>query len=75
LGEVAQKIGAKKNACRMRAWRYKRRGIPLRDHPPPPVEEPDPHYWDKLADYARSLLPPRDKAPSDAAAEIPPAPA
>jgi hypothetical protein len=69
LAEVAQRIGAKKNTCRVRAWRYKKLGIPLKEFPAPPVEEPDPHYWDKLADYARSFLP--AEAPEHDAAPAP----
>jgi hypothetical protein len=55
LAEVAQKVRAKKNACRVRAFRYRQMGIPLKVFPPPP--EPDPLRWDKLVDYAASLLP------------------
>ena|SRR5947209_1201377 len=82
LAEVAQRVGARKNACRMRAWRYRKMGVPLKVFPPPVVEEPDPHYWDKLAEYARSLLPtgereqdePPEQPPGEQCVDPPPVP-
>ena len=52
VAEVAKKVGCRKGAARLRAYRYRRLGIPLKDFPP--VELPD---WDELAEYAESLLP------------------
>ena len=52
MAEVSKKTGIRKKAVRVRAYRYRQLGIPLRVFPP--VELPD---WDQLAEYARSLLP------------------
>jgi len=52
--EVATKVGRKKNACLVRAFRYRKRGVPLKIFPYVPLEPPD---WSELAEYARSLLP------------------
>jgi len=52
VAEVAKKTGMLKKTVRVRACRYRKVGIPLRDFPP--VEWPD---WDELAEYAESLLP------------------
>jgi hypothetical protein len=54
VAEVASKVRRKKNACRVRAYRYRQMGVPLKVFPPVEVELPD---WDELADYAASLLP------------------
>ena len=54
VAEVAQKVRRKKNTCRVRAFRYRRQGVPLKEFPPVEVELPD---WDELAEYAESLLP------------------
>jgi hypothetical protein len=54
VAEVAMKTRTKKNAVRVRAYRYRKLGIPLKDFPYVEVEVPD---WDKLAEYAESLLP------------------
>jgi hypothetical protein len=54
LAEVAQKVRSKKNACRVRAYRYRQRGVPLKEFPPVEIEATD---WDELADYAASLVP------------------
>ena len=53
IGEVAAKVRAKKNACRVRAYRYRKMGVPLKEFPPPDVEEMD---WDDLAKYATEVL-------------------
>jgi hypothetical protein len=52
--EVAARLAISKNACRIRASRYRRLGVGLKNHPPPEVSVTD---WDELADYAASLLP------------------
>jgi hypothetical protein len=54
VAEVAQKVRSNKNACRVRGYRFRERGVPLKDIPTsPPYEPPD---WDELAEYAESLL-------------------
>jgi hypothetical protein len=53
VAEVAQKTRAKKNAVRVRALRYRRLGVPLKDFPPVEYEEID---WDELARYAAGLV-------------------
>jgi hypothetical protein len=57
LAEVAQRVRRSKNACRVRAYRYRRLGVPLKEFPPVVVEPSD---WDELAAYAASLLPADD---------------
>ena len=49
--EVARKIGSRRSAVRLRASRYRRLGVPLKQFPP--VELPD---WDELAEFAESLV-------------------
>jgi hypothetical protein len=53
VAEVAQKVRSKKNACRVRAYRYRQRGIPLKEFP---FVEIEPTNWDELADYAAELV-------------------
>jgi hypothetical protein len=48
------KTRTKKNAVRVRVYRYRKLGIPLKDFPYVEAEMPD---WDELAEYAESLLP------------------
>jgi hypothetical protein len=52
LAEVAKRVGRNKNACRMRAFRYRQNGVPLKEFPS--VEIPLIN-WDELADYAIEL--------------------
>ena len=54
LEEVAGKVHRKKGACRIRAYRYRRLGVALKEHPPVIYELPD---WDELARYAAKLVP------------------
>jgi hypothetical protein len=54
LAEVAAKVRLNKNACRVRAYRYRQLGVPLKEFPPVEIEVTD---WDELAQYAASLLP------------------
>jgi hypothetical protein len=54
VAEVAAKVRSKKNACRVRAYRYRQRGVPLKEFPPVEIEATD---WDELAEYAASLVP------------------
>jgi hypothetical protein len=63
LAEVAAKVRLNKNACRVRAYRYRLLGVPLKEFPPVEVEVTD---WGELAQYAASLLP---EEPEDDAAE------
>jgi hypothetical protein len=52
VAEGSKKTGIRKKAVRVRAYRYRQAGIPLKEFPP--VELPD---WDELAVLAKSLLP------------------
>src|SRR5262245_43093980 len=54
LGEVAAKVRRNKNACRVRAFRYRQLGVPLKEFPPTELEPTD---WEELGAYAASLLP------------------
>jgi hypothetical protein len=53
LGDVAAKIRRNKNACRVRAFRYRKEGVPLKEFP---VEEIAVTDWDELARYAAEVL-------------------
>ena len=53
VAEVARKVRAKKNAVRVRAYRYRQLGIPLKEFPPVEYEPTD---WDELARYAAELI-------------------
>jgi len=55
LAEVASKVQRNKNSCRVRAFRYRKQGIPLKQFLPEEIEFPD---WEKLAEYAAGLAPP-----------------
>jgi hypothetical protein len=57
LAEVAKKMRANKDACRIRGYRYRKLGVPLKEFPPVIIEM---HNWKELAKYAASLSP---KAP------------
>lgn len=59
VAEVASKLGMTTQQCRMRAWRYRHLGIPLKEYPP--VEPPD---WDALAVYAAELAASQNSAPA-----------
>jgi hypothetical protein len=53
LAEVSKKVGRSKNACRVRAFRYREwYGIPLKEFPPVEFE---PTNWDELARYAQEV--------------------
>src|SRR5947209_3143777 len=54
VAEVAAKVRRKKNAVRVRAYRYRQMGVPLKEFPEVVIELPD---WDELAEYAGSLVP------------------
>jgi hypothetical protein len=54
LTEVAEKLGMTKAACSVRASRYRAQSVPLKEFPPLEMPKTD---WDKLAAYARELVP------------------
>ncbi|HZZ78464.1 MAG TPA: hypothetical protein VFE62_08095 [Gemmataceae bacterium] len=60
--EVAEKLRMNTRQVRVRACRYRRRGVPLKL-----FAWPDPPDWDELADYAASLVPGEDKTTSESA--------
>jgi hypothetical protein len=62
VAEVAQKVRAKKNAVRVRAFRYRQLGIPLKEFPPVEYEPTD---WGQLAQYAEDLLDEQPDAEAD----------
>jgi hypothetical protein len=51
VAEVAAKLGRRRSAVRLRARRYRQRGIPLKYLPPC-----EPTDWDELARYAAELV-------------------
>jgi hypothetical protein len=53
VAEVASKVRSRKGAVRVRTYRYRQKGIPLKVFPPVEVEPTD---WDELARYAEELL-------------------
>jgi hypothetical protein len=54
VAEVAKKVGRSKNACRVRAHRYREYwDVPLKYFP---VIEVEPIDWDELGEFARSLM-------------------
>jgi len=53
LAEVAAQVRAKKNACRVRAFRYRRLGVPLKEFAAVEIPLTD---WGELAMYAEGLL-------------------
>jgi hypothetical protein len=53
VAEVASKLRMKKNQVRVRACRYRQRGVPLKDIPPAPLPEVD---WEGLSRYAAELV-------------------
>ena len=53
IGEVASKVRAKKGACRVRAHRYRKMGVPLKDFPVPQYATMS---WSELAKYATDVL-------------------
>jgi hypothetical protein len=53
VAEVAKRVGRSKNACRVRAFRYREYyDVPLKFYPAVVVEEID---WGELAEYAESF--------------------
>lgn len=53
LAEVASKLRMTKPQCRVRACRYRQRGVPLKQFPPVELPVWD---WDELAALAESLV-------------------
>ena len=53
VAEVASKLKMSKNTVRVRACRYRQRGVPLKDYPPAEIPAVD---WNGLARYAVELL-------------------
>lgn len=53
LSEVAQKLKMKRSAARLRAFRYRRRGVPLKDFPPVSLPLIN---WEDLSRYAAKLV-------------------
>jgi hypothetical protein len=53
VAEVASKLRMKKNQVRVRACRYRQRGVPLKEFPPVPLPVVD---WEGLSQYAAELV-------------------
>jgi len=53
VAEVASRTRIEKGSCKVRAYRYRQKGVPLKEFPPVVVEETN---WEELADYARKLV-------------------
>jgi hypothetical protein len=53
MKEVMVKFGITKGAARCRAWRYRQRGVVLKEFAPIIIEPPD---WSELAGYAKKLM-------------------
>jgi hypothetical protein len=69
LREACKKLRMKRAVARLRAMRYRRRGVPLKEHELEQGVEllPD---WEELAEYAASLVP-AGEAANDAPADEP----
>lgn len=59
VAEVAKQVNRTKNAVRVRAFKYRERGIPLKEFPAVEIELID---WDELAEFAESLEDEQDEA-------------
>jgi hypothetical protein len=61
LREACSRLRMKRAVAKVRAYRYRERGVPLKQHEvDPPVEcYPD---WDELAKYAASLVAPGEES-------------
>lgn len=55
VAEVVTKTRMSKPQVRVRACRYRQRGIPLKEFPPVPLPVVD---WCELAEFAAALAPP-----------------
>ena len=53
LAEVARKVHRSKGTVRVRAYRFRQRGVPLKEFEPVLIDLPD---WDELAELARALV-------------------
>src|SRR5262245_48831629 len=52
VAEVASRLGRKKSSVRVRAFRYRQMGVPLKHFPPVVTNYPD---WKRLAEVARTI--------------------
>jgi hypothetical protein len=55
VAEVATKVRSKKNAVRVRAFRYRQKGVPLKEFPAVEYVS-DEEYWGELSKYAAELV-------------------
>jgi hypothetical protein len=53
IAEVARKVHRSRGCVKVRAYRFRQRGVPLKEFDPVLIELPD---WDALAEFARSLV-------------------
>lgn len=60
--KVARKLRMTPAQVRVRACRYRQKGVPLKEY-----ELPEYPAWDDLADYAKSFLPPEPEGKPNAA--------
>jgi hypothetical protein len=70
VAQVASKLQMKKAQVRVRACRYRKRGVPLKDFPYVPPPEVD---WEGLSRYAAKLAA-HEEEKVDSAAELDEAP-
>ena len=59
VAEVASRLRMKKDQVRVRASRYRKKGVPLKQYAPAEVSVRD---WDELAAFAASLVPEDESA-------------
>jgi hypothetical protein len=69
LREVCSRLKMRRAAVKVRAHRYRQRGVPLKQHEPDPPLVMFP-VWEDLAKYAVSLLAPSD-TPGAASRDVP----
>src|SRR5205809_1103455 len=62
--EVATRLGMTKDAVRVRAWRYRELGVPLKDLPPDGIFGWS-WKWDVLAEDARRILKEHEASKAD----------
>jgi hypothetical protein len=61
LREACTKLGMRRATAKVRALRYRQRGVPLKKHEVDPVVECYPD-WEELAEYAASFVAPGEGA-------------
>jgi hypothetical protein len=71
VADVAKKLRMSKTQCRVRACRYRQRGVPLKEYPPVELPVVD---WEELAVYAAGLLEAPDEGAQDSSGARAPAP-